>query len=60
MSELVAGLFTRSAFEAGGRLGRPGSQATAEPCRTVKEGARGGTTGSPTPQNARDVRFLDV
>jgi hypothetical protein len=56
---------------AGGRLSRPGGAATVGPCTTLKEGAHGGTMGSPVmeqveprrqfiEENARDARFLDV
>ncbi len=44
---------------AGGRLGRPGGATRLVETGEMKEGAQGGTMGSPL-LNARDVRFLDV
>jgi len=56
---------------AGGRLCRPGGATCVERVVTAKEGAHGGTMGSPMQeqveprrefieQNAKDVKFLDV
>ncbi len=71
MSEHVSAVWRGTAIEAGGRLRRPGGQVSFERVDTLKEGARGGTTGSPTldqveprrafiEQNAKDVKYLDV